>query len=89
MWGILHTMNNRSRIKHRRYRQIGRLLYHYCCVKYLTRKDGRWVKDTVWCPVCDGDGEFITEDDVYTCSVCDGIGEISMSRYKQWIKEME
>ena len=82
-------MNNRSIIKHRRYRQIGRLLYHYCCARYLIRKDGGWVKDMVWCPVCNGDGEFITEDDVYTCSVCGGIGQISMQRYKQWIKEMK
>ena len=74
--------------KHRRYRQIGRLLYHYCCVKYLTRKDGRWVKDTIWCPVCDGDGEFITDDDVYTCSECGGIGQISTLRRVKWIKEM-
>ena len=32
------------RSKHRRYRQIGRLLYYYCCVRYLTRENGRWVK---------------------------------------------
>lgn len=30
----------------RRHRQIGRLIYYYCCVRYLTResKHGRWVK---------------------------------------------
>ena len=28
----------------RRYRQIGRLLYYYCCVRYLTRENGQWVK---------------------------------------------
>lgn len=29
----------------RRHRQIGRLLYYYCCVRYLTREKGRWVDD--------------------------------------------
>lgn len=35
---------------HRRYRQIARLVYHYCCVKYLKRnKDGKWVTiDEFW-----------------------------------------
>ena len=37
------------RSKHRRYRQIGRLLYYYCCVRYLTRENGRWVTaDEFW-----------------------------------------
>lgn len=30
---------------HRRYRQIARLIYHYCCVRYMKRVDGRWVED--------------------------------------------
>ena len=29
----------------RRYRQIGRLIYYYCCVRYMKRKNGRWIKD--------------------------------------------
>lgn len=35
---------------HRRYRQIARLIYHYCCVKYLKRnKNGKWVTiDDFW-----------------------------------------
>ena len=44
---------------------------------------------TVVCPVCDGDGEFCTEDDVYTCAECGGIGFITEKRYKEWQKEME
>lgn len=35
----------------RRTRQIARLIYYYCCVRYLTRENGRWVKamsDGVW-----------------------------------------
>ena len=35
----------------RRYRQIGWLLYYYCCVRYLTKENGRWVKamsDGMW-----------------------------------------
>ena len=28
----------------RRYRQIARLIYYYCCVRYLTKENGRWVK---------------------------------------------
>ena len=38
-------------MRKRRYRQIGRLIYYYCCVRYLTRENGRWVKamsDGVW-----------------------------------------
>ena len=31
-------------MRKRRYRQIGRLLYYYCCVRYLTKENGRWVK---------------------------------------------
>ena len=37
--------------KKRRHRQIGRLIYLYCCVRYLTKENGRWVKamsDGVW-----------------------------------------
>ena len=30
-------------MRKRRYRQIGRLIYYYCCVRYMTRQDGRWV----------------------------------------------
>ena len=26
----------------RRYRQIGRLIYYYCCVRYMTRVNGAW-----------------------------------------------
>ena len=74
--------------KKRRYRQIGRLLYYYCCVRYLTRKNGRWVEQTTICPVCDGDGEFITKDDVYTCSECGGRGFITVSQYMKWDEEM-
>lgn len=29
---------------HRRYRQIARLIYLYCCVKYMKRVDGKWVR---------------------------------------------
>ena len=80
--------NWHNNTKKRRHRQIGRLIYLYCCVRYMTKDNGRWVEDTALCPVCDGDGEFVTEDDVYTCSVCGGIGSISMKRYKEWLKEM-
>lgn len=73
----------------RRYRQIGRLIYLYCCVRYMTKDNGRWVEQTTICPVCDGDGEFLTVDDVYTCSECGGVGRISMRRYKEWLKEMK
>ena len=40
-----------ERVYKRRHRQIGRLLYYYCCVRYLTKENGRWVKamsDGVW-----------------------------------------
>ena len=77
-----------KRFYKRRYRQIGRLLYYYCCVRYMNRTDGRWVQTTAECPVCNGDGEFLTDDDVYTCSVCGGIGQISTLRRVRWIKEM-
>ena len=40
------------------------------------------------CPVCDGDGEFLTDDDVYTCSECGGSGQISTLRRVKWIKEI-
>ncbi len=73
----------------RRHRQIGRLIYLYCCVRYVTKDNGRWVEREIDCPVCDGDGEFVTEDDVYTCSECGGIGCISIKRYKEWLKEMK
>lgn len=74
----------------RRTRQIGRLIYHYCCVRCMTKDNGRWVEDTALCPVCDGDGEFIIDDgtDVLTCPECGGIGSISMRRYKEWLKEV-
>ncbi len=74
---------------HRRYRQIARLIYHYCCVRYMTREYGRWVEDTALCPVCDGDGEFMTVDDLYVCPECGGSGFISMKRYKEWCEEMK
>ena len=32
-----------KRKTHRRYRQIGRLIYYYCCVRYMARENGRWV----------------------------------------------
>lgn len=34
----------------RRYRQIGRLLYYFCCVRLMERnKEGRWVMaDEFW-----------------------------------------
>lgn len=51
--------------------------------------DGEMDELTVVCPVCDGDGEFITEDDVYTCCGCGGIGYISAYRYKKLCDEME
>ena len=73
----------------RRHRQIGRLIYHYCCVRYMTKENGRWVEITVLCPLCDGDGEFLTEDDVLTCPECGGKGSITMKQYEQWYKEME
>lgn len=74
----------------RRYRQIGRLIYHYCCVRYMTKENGIWVERQLDCPVCDGDGEFIIDDgtDVLTCPECGGIGSISMRRYKEWLKEV-
>lgn len=31
--------------KKRRYRQIARLLYRYCCVMYMKRVNGKWVVD--------------------------------------------
>ena len=31
--------------KKRRYRQIARLLYRYCCVMYMKRINGKWVVD--------------------------------------------
>lgn len=32
-------------MKKRRYRQIARLLYRYCCVMYMKRVNGKWVVD--------------------------------------------
>ncbi len=29
---------------HRRYRQIARLIYRYCCVRYMKRINGKWVR---------------------------------------------
>ena len=40
------------------------------------------------CPICNGDGEFLTDDDVYTCPECGGSGQISTLRRVKWIKEM-
>ena len=73
----------------RRTRQIARLIYYYCCVLYMKRIDGKWEQQEVECPVCNGNGEFITEDDVYTCCECGGIGYITAYRYKKWCEEME
>lgn len=45
---VVNWHNSKSK---RRYRQIGRLLYYYCCVRYMTKENGRWVKamsDGVW-----------------------------------------
>ena len=83
-----HTGKETGKRK-RRYRQIGRLLYYYCCVLYMKRIDGKWEQQEVECPVCNGDGEFITEDDVYTCCGCGGIGYISAYRYKKLCEEMK
>ena len=55
----------------------------------MKRIDGKWEQQEVECPVCNGDGEFITEDDVYTCCECGGIGYITAYRYKKWCEEME
>ena len=40
----------RKRFYKRRYRQIGRLLHYYCCVRLMERnKDGKWVMaDEFW-----------------------------------------
>ncbi len=73
---------------HRRYRQIARLIYHYCCVRYMTKDNGRWVEDTALCPVCDGDGVINDGTDVLICAECGGIGRISMKRYEAWLKEI-
>lgn len=37
-----------------RTRQIARLIYYYCCVRYMKRnKDGRWVTvDELWQEYC-------------------------------------
>lgn len=37
-------------MRKRRFRQIGRLLYYYCCVRLMERnKDGKWVTaDEFW-----------------------------------------
>ena len=37
-------MGNAHKIK-RRYRQIARLIYYYCCVRYMKRENGKWVID--------------------------------------------
>ena len=55
----------------------------------MKRINGKWEQQEVECPVCNGDGEFITEDDVYTCCECGGIGYITAYRYKKWCEEME
>ena len=40
-------------MKHRRTRQVARLLYYYCCVRMMVCKDGRWVF------ACDADGVWL------------------------------
>ena len=40
--GKVFVAHNRRK---RRYRQIGRLIYYYCCVCYMKRDNGRWVVD--------------------------------------------
>lgn len=42
---LLYGMVERAVMKKRRHRQIGRLLYYYCCVRYMVRIKGEWVKD--------------------------------------------
>lgn len=33
----------------RRHRQIARLIYYFCCVRYMTKENGIWVKDKhIW-----------------------------------------
>ena len=44
---------------------------------------------TVTCPVCDGDGEFLLEDDVIFCPECGGTGFISKEQFEEWWKEMK
>lgn len=44
-------------MKKRRYRQIGRILYYYCCVRYMKRIKGEWVKDEkIQALLCEGWG---------------------------------
>ena len=83
-------MNNRSKLCKRRYRQIGRLLYYYCCVRYMNRTDGRWVETMAECPFCNGNGELLINDgnDVLFCSECGGSGRISTLRRVKWLEEM-
>ena len=83
-------MNSRSKLCKRRYRQIGRLLYYYCCVRYMNRTDGRWVETMEECPFCNGNGELLINEgnDVLFCSECGGSGQISTLRRVKWIKEM-
>ena len=44
------THRKMKRYYKRRHRQVARLIYHYCFVKYLKRnKDGKWVTiDEFW-----------------------------------------
>jgi len=79
-----------KRFHKRRYRQIGRLLYYYCCVRYMTRKNGRLVETMADCPFCNGNGELLINEgnDVLFCPECGGSGQISTLRHVKWIKEM-
>ena len=43
----------------------------------------------VCCPCCDGDGEFLTQDDAYTCGVCNGKGFLTGEEYRKFKKEWE
>ena len=36
------SMQKTCKRKKRRYRQIARLLYRYCCVMYMKRVNGEW-----------------------------------------------
>ena len=39
------------------------------------------------CPFCQGDGEFITEDDCYICNCCEGLGYLTKRKLEKYIKE--
>lgn len=40
----MRQVGKRTGKRKRRTRQIARLLYYYCCVRYLTKENGRWIK---------------------------------------------